>query len=322
MQTSSLLTGPETSGPSFSRENMAKRAINGIAPFAGAKRSTSPQIGKELIFPGVRSRFDLFCGSLGTTMSLPQVAHQTAVDHFGFLTNLALVLSSENTARELHRQVEDIIVSDAVYENACKALQAFGNDLPENHPISVPAAVSYFIVSWLGRSGHAGTTADQSGMSPRWKTTGGSAVARWRSAVDSVPTWHQILKNWQIIRGCAIAAAWKIEDKDGTVILADPPYWQKAFKYRYDFRTSIPDSANVMERKFGDHGRLAEALNRFEKTKVVVCYYDVPELNEMYPKKKWRRVVISAAKKMPNATSRDVKVGKTQAPEIILVNKP
>lgn len=300
---------------------MATRMINGIAPFAGAKRGTCTQIGKELTFPGVRARFDLFCGSLGTTMSLPQVAHQTAVDHFGFLTNLALVLSNQTTAKELYGQVENAIVSDAVYERACQDLQAYGNDLPDNHPVSVEAAVNYFTVSWMGRSGHAGTTADQSGMSARWKTTGGSAVARWGSAVRSIPQWHQILKNWQIIRGCAISAANKIEDKEGTVILADPPYWQKGFKYRYDFRTEIPDSDSPMEKKFGDHGRLAEALNRFAKTKVVVCYYDVPELNEMYPKKKWRRVTISAAKKMPNATSRDVKVGKTEAPEIILINQ-
>jgi DNA adenine methylase len=109
-----------------------------------------------------------------------------------------------------------------------------------------------------------------------------------------------------IMSRCGIELCEKIEDAEGTVIYADPPYLMKGAKYVHDFATA-------------DHKRLADVLRRFKRTRVVVSYYDDPKLDGLYPD--WHKVDCTRTKTLVNAGMRD-HVGKTVAPEVLLINEP
>ena len=96
----------------------------------------------------------------------------------------------------------------------------------------------------------------------------------------------------------------KIEDAAGTVIYADPPYLVKGCKYKHDFDWLA-------------HRRLAKALTRFQKTRVVVSYYQHPDLASMYPG--WTVRDCTMTKSLVSQGRRD-KENNTVSPEILLIN--
>lgn len=98
----------------------------------------------------------------------------------------------------------------------------------------------------------------------------------------------------------------RIEDAAGVVIYVDPPYLVKGAKYLHDFKAS-------------DHQRLATALGRFTKTRVVVSYYAHPDLEGLYPG--WTVRNCSMTKSLVSAGMRD-KRGVVEAPEVLLINGP
>lgn len=61
------------------------------------------------------------------------------------------------------------------------------------------------------------------------------------------------------------------------------------------------------------HDRLAAALNRFTKTRVVLSYYEHPALSDLYPH--WKKLDCTKTKNLGNG-SRE----KVTAPEVLLVN--
>lgn len=109
-----------------------------------------------------------------------------------------------------------------------------------------------------------------------------------------------------ILNGDAFEIISRIEDKEGTVIYADPPYIEKSEAYRHDF--------------FGDdHQRLADLLGRFKRTRVVLSYYEHPEIDVMYPT--WNKIDCSRSKIISNAGNGEYR-GPTKAPEVLIVNGP
>ena len=98
----------------------------------------------------------------------------------------------------------------------------------------------------------------------------------------------------------------RIEDSPGVVIYCDPPYVTKGAKYVHDFAAE-------------DHGRMAEQLRRFKKTRVIVSYYDHPLVDELYAG--WTKRHLKATKAMVNQGRRD-KGGSVAAPEVLLINGP
>ncbi len=97
----------------------------------------------------------------------------------------------------------------------------------------------------------------------------------------------------------------KIDDHPRVVIYCDPPYVVKAAKYEHDFLSA-------------DHARLAKALHRFRKTRVVVSYYRHPSLEALY--RGWTVVDCAMNKGLHNAEVRG-NVGK-EALEILIINGP
>src|SRR5207253_1221924 len=97
----------------------------------------------------------------------------------------------------------------------------------------------------------------------------------------------------------------KIEDREGVVIYADPPYIAKGANYLHDLGPE-------------DHARLAHALCRFRKTRVVVSYYAHPKLADLYHG--WQQIDCIRAKSLVNQGRRD-SGGVVYATEVILINQ-
>jgi len=161
------------------------------------------------------------------------------------------------------------------------------------------------VTAWIGRNGVAGTKDYNAGFCLRFTLKGGHAATRWRSVVDSLPAWHDRLRNVNILRRDAFELLPRIEDAPRTAIYVDPPYFHKSKRYRYDFEAE-------------DHQRLAAALQRFRQARVVVSYYEDPSLDQLYPGWTQRRIPITKA--MANQGRRGS--GASRAVEILLLNGP
>lgn len=69
---------------------------------------------------------------------------------------------------------------------------------------------------------------------------------------------------------------------------------------------------------FGDdHQRLAAALSRFSRSRVVVSYYRHPRLEGMYPKGRWTHVNCETAKNLSHQGG-----GSARAHEVLIINGP
>jgi DNA adenine methylase len=99
----------------------------------------------------------------------------------------------------------------------------------------------------------------------------------------------------------------KIEDAARSVIYIDPPYLKKGAKHVHDF-------------EWLDHRRLAKLLARFQKTRVVVSYYEHPDLAALYPG--WTKREVYTTKAMTSQGQRDTTGKAEQAPEVLLINGP
>jgi len=147
----------------------------------------------------------------------------------------------------------------------------------------------------------------------RYSTKGGDAATRWRSVVDSVPWWHARLRDVTILNRDVFEILPRIEDEAGIVVYCDPPYLVKSSPYLHDFADGFMSAGN-------DHERLAAALRRFKRTRVVVSYYEHPALRSLYDG--WTVRTIDAVKFMNNANKPMGTHGTVKAPEVLLINGP
>lgn len=179
-------------------------------------------------------------------------------------------------------------------------------------------AYHFFIVSWMGRNGTAGSARINYQMAVRWTPGGGGGGIRFSAAVESIPWWHQRLRRVVILNADMFKVLSKISDERGVVLYVDPPYLKKTrgdgggSVYEYDFdEVPGPDGLD-------DHDRLAIALRRFRLARVVVSYYDHPRLGQLYPG--WTIRKIDATKNLAQQNKRGSK--KCVAPEVLLINGP
>jgi site-specific DNA-adenine methylase len=140
-------------------------------------------------------------------------------------------------------------------------------------------AAAYFINVWLSRS-NAGTKSEfRQPLASRRTTTGGSSIRRWRSAVDGLQYWRQVIygrcefeclewRHWMV----------KVRDELNHAIYADPPWFDSGGEYAHAFTEQ-------------DHRDLAECLRKFEQCRVVIRHSDHPVYRELYGDWTWVPVV-------------------------------
>src|SRR5262249_1800133 len=141
------------------------------------------------------------------------------------------------------------------HDSRSRILQPFTGQLGD-----VDRAYHAMVTWWLGRNGMAGTREARTSFSPRFTTKSAGGGGRVRELGAAVTFFPSRMERVDILNRDCVELAEKIEDDTQTAIYIDPPYIVKSFEYEHDFCES-------------DHRRLAKALNRFERARVVVSYY-------------------------------------------------
>ncbi len=284
---------------------MAEMKIKAIAPWFGAKRNLAPVI-VDLI--GLHKAYwEPFCGSMAVLMKKPPCQLETVNDLNGDIINLARVIQDKELAFRLYDKLRRTLCAERFF---LESKERWISDSKDNTEPDVDRAYDFFVVSWMGINGISGTQRCNYQFALRWCVGGGQGATRWANVVNSMPAWHERLRNVMIIQKDAFWLLENIRDEPATVIYADPPYFDKNGKYIHDFEDK-------------DHIRLAGLLGRFKHTRVIVSYYDHPKLEELYPG--WYRPYIGTTRQsLRNAT----KGKKSPAPgksrknvEVLLVNK-
>ena len=280
--------------------DQSEMKIKALAPWFGSKRNLAPVI-VELIGDH-RVYWEPFCGSMAVLLAKPPCVMETVNDLHGDLINLARVIKNGKLGPKLYRMLRRTMMCEVLFREAAERYHQRSYYMPLDEP-DIDRAYDYFICAWLGRNGVAGTASYNQGFCARYTANGGHAAKRWESVIASMPFWRRRLTNVTIMQRDAFEILAKIDDRKGTVIYVDPPYFVKGAKYIHDFEDT-------------DHKSLAAMLCRFKETRVIVSYYDDERLDGMYPG--WSRKEIIVSKAMANQGARGSKDVKVK--EVLLVN--
>lgn len=196
--------------------------IKAIAPWFGGKRTLAPAIVKQL---GKHTQyFEPFCGSMAVLMAKEPAQKETVNDLHGDLTNLARILQDKATAVELYDRLQRTLFSEDLLKQA-KIELGDGTFPPVGVTVKLPdRAYWYFLGSWMGRNGTAVTARQDYQIAVRWTKDGGSPTVRFRNALESLPAWHERLRNVVILNRDAFKILDRFEDVPQTAIYCDPPY--------------------------------------------------------------------------------------------------
>lgn len=281
--------------------------LGAIAPWFGGKRTLAPLIVQQL---GEHTQyFEPFCGSMAVLLSKPPARFETVSDLHGEVTNLARVLADDELAPQLYARVSRVLVSDGLLADA-RAADAVGQS-------PLQRAFWFFVRSWSQSNGVAGTLRESYQLAVRWKSSGGSPTVRFVGAVDSIPAWHERLRNVVVLTRDAFDVIGRIDDAADTAVYADPPY---AAETRGSFGADAAQYLHEFENGglFGadSHTRLRDALARFRRARIVVSYYDCPRVRQLYDG--WTFIECGRQKNLARQNGSGTKDG--EAPEVLIVN--
>jgi len=197
-------------------------------------------------------------------------------------------------------------------------LRAWGASVTEH---DIRRAYWYFILSWMGRNGVAGTDRLDYQLAVRWNVRGGGSGRRFRNAVESIPAWHDRLRQVTIVCRDAFSIIPKFEDASTTAIYVDAPY---AAETRSNMMTDHGSGRYLHEFDhdgrdlFGgddDHARLAAMLGSFRKARIVFSTYPSDRMRALYSD--WTLRVLKSSK----IVQKQRRGGAEQnAPEWLLIN--
>lgn len=289
--------------------------IKAIVPWFGSKRRLATRIASECCQPNGRppkSFWELGCGSLAVSLAMPSCAHHHAVDVHGELINLARVIKDPMLGPLLYRRLRRVLNHETLFMEARDEIRQeddlFGQAV-ERPPLE--RAYRYFIISWQGRNGVAGTERMNYQPAIRWTSGGGHGAVRFRGAVDSIPAWRRRLRDITIVQRDMFEVLAKIEDQPGTVIYIDPPYLRDgdarsgACAYQHEFAPR-------------QHVRLRDSLLRYEHVRIVISYYENAVLREWYAG--WTFIDLATQKNLHVQNRRGE--GTCDSPEVLIINGP
>lgn len=142
---------------------LSEMPVKAIAPWFGGKRTLAPAIVREL---GKHTQyFEPFCGSMAVLFAKEPSQKETVNDLHGDLINLARVLRIRWSAEQLYERLSTTLFSEDLLDQARQHLES--GTLSAGDAISwtvdgdpkclIERAYWYFLASWMGRNGTAGT---------------------------------------------------------------------------------------------------------------------------------------------------------------------
>jgi len=269
--------------------------MKAFAPWAGCKRMMAARYIVPLLGPH-HAYWEPFCGGAAVFLAKPPTRIEVLNDLHGDLTNLIRTIADPKLSLRLYRRLRDTMFCEALHTEAQESLQGARAPLDR--------AYFYFIKVWMSWGGVAGTTRAGFKMSIRYTNKGGHQAARFRSAVASISAWKRRLRHATILNQDAFELIARIDDAPETVIYVDPPYLEKRLKYEHDLLAL-------------DHIRLAQALHKFKRTRIVLSYYDHAALRDLYPD--WTCHKIEVTKALAQMARRESE--RQRVVEVLLVNK-
>ena len=297
--------------------------IKAIVPWFGSKRSMGPAIAIEL---GEHVQyFEPFCGSMAALFAKKQSRMETVNDLHGDLINLAGVVQDEFSGPWLYARLQRTLFSEDLLREAQEYFREQPADV-DNCGDNRERAYWYFLASWMGRNGVAGMSRVEYQAAVRWTAGGGSPTIRWQSAVESLPAWHRRLSNVVILNRDAFKIIPKFQDSAETAIYIDPPYAlesRSSGKYLHDFAAAAGDRGLFDENADDElpakpHESLRDLLAEFKHARIVVSYYDCPEIRDLY--QGWTFLDHGRQKNLHAQNGRGAR--KAHAPEVLIVNGP
>lgn len=271
-----------------------------LVPWFGANRMLGHTVGEEL--RGCKWVGVPFAGGMS---ELAHIKASTIVvsDLHRHVINLALCTKDEEARKVLIWTLDQL----PFHPDALKAAQDACREIEQleaaKHPCSTGSvgwAVHYFVACWMGRSGKCGIDDEFNGsVSVRWNANGGDSNKRYRSAVESLHAWGEIMRRCNFVVQDVFEFLDRCEDSKGHGIYCDPPFPGPGDRYKHQFTPA-------------QHKQLALCLFQFKQARVVCRFYDHPLIRELYPESSW--------------TWRRLK-GRDQAnngekPEVLLINGP
>lgn len=300
----------------------AAMKIRAIAPWFGGKRTMADDIVRQL---GKHTQyFEPFCGSMAVLLAKELSQKETVNDLHIDLINLARVLQVEAVAETLYGRLQRTLFSEDLLSRAKVILsEPFGPDFGDS--MDLERAYWYFLASWMGRNGTAGTERVDYQIAVRWTKNGGSPTVRFRNVVESLPAWHRRLMNVVILQRDAFRIIDRFEDVPETAIYVDPPYPTETRssgqpksggggRYLHEFQHE-PDP---LYGGSDDHRRLRDALAGYRKARIVVSSYDCQRIRELYTG--WTFLDYARQKNLHAQNGRGAR--PKEAPEVLIVNGP
>ena len=210
--------------------------------------------------------------------------------------NLAKIIASRPTQQELFRRIMDTPFHEAQLEESQAECKRFDDLYAPSDGVglflkeaSTPCTLApnldwayhYFNVSWMSRSGTAGTKGELRGaMSVRWEGSGGGSAKRYYSAARSLCQWRRAFRRCEFTAMDAFDFLDRALQSDKASyqrsLYLDPPFPGAGDAYKHSFPIDW-------------HRRLRDSLIRFRNTKVVVRYYFTPLIEDLYRGFKFHR---------------------------------
>jgi DNA adenine methylase len=314
--------------------------LMGCLPYFGGKRTMAPGI-VELIrartgsLSHVKLYVEPFHGSAAVLFALREQGYKGAATICDTdLLNHLLVsqLADPESAFAIYSMVEALTFHEETYTIACETLAKWSGvdkeaiTQPKRAPLYKLVA-AYLVASWMGRNGEAGIDKpwleQVKGFCVRWTQSGGDPSVRWLRVVQSVPVWHQWLREkTTYLHRDALEVLADVPDQPGTVIYVDPPYIH-ATRGTTRYRQDVEDHTDTMFEAGDFHDRLAMALERFRHAMVIVSYYAHERLLRLYPRsvpgrEGWTHVDCSTHKALSHTSGHGE---SAQAREVLIVRK-
>lgn len=310
--------------------------IKALAPWFGGKRTLAPKI-VELLGEHTQY-FEPFCGSAAVLLAKEPSQKETIGDLHRDMINLLWCVADPDIAPNLYDLLARAPFSEDLLNEARYRLEVDRWDpdpeylLDEPNDKSLNRAYWYFLASWQGRNGTAGTIRRKYQLAVRWTRGGGSPTVRWRNAVDSIPAWHRRLLNVVILHRDAFRWIGSVEDHNASVIYIDSPYVIDGVtrtglsttgdngRYVHDFESiHKPNSTGLL---FGEqhpdtkHDKLAAILKKYQHARIVVSYYDCDLVRKLYDG--WNFIDCKMNKQLHAQNGRGAR--KKDAPEVLITN--